>query len=435
MSALGRVVQHVVSPDRLTRRLSLQSLLFSAGIGAFLTGSAVFFTQVIGLAPAEVGVGYSLVGFIVLMAATRLGRIADAIGPKRAWAAAAALEGLVYLCFPLARGFASFLALMVAIGLLSAAAGSARSGYTFGIVEASERVQMQAYLRTAFNVGLTLGSMLGSLALLSKSGALISAVPFATGILLLANGCFITRLPTAPSHDSRPSPFDQGGDEVAGPQQQRFGWRYRSLSVANGVLTSHQTILAVVLPLWLVTKTPAPRSLLGALFLINTFLAIVSQVRLSRDVVGVNGAVRANVRAAFLIAISCLLFLAAGWGNTWTAGAVLVAGCVAITIAEVLQSAASWGLVGELAPEGRRSEFQGLFQQGSSFESTVGPALFTYLALTGGAMGWLALAGLMLCAAWVVHRSVHGIETRRLVPARSGSDPLLHTASALNDAG
>ena len=32
----------------LARRLALQSVLFAVGEGAFLTGSAVFFTQVVG---------------------------------------------------------------------------------------------------------------------------------------------------------------------------------------------------------------------------------------------------------------------------------------------------------------------------------------------------------------------------------------------------
>ena len=43
----------LLGPTPLVRRLSVQSILSATGDGAFLTGSAVFFTQIVGLTAAQ----------------------------------------------------------------------------------------------------------------------------------------------------------------------------------------------------------------------------------------------------------------------------------------------------------------------------------------------------------------------------------------------
>jgi hypothetical protein len=48
-------VDRLLPPTPLARRLAAQSVLFAVGEGAFLTGSAVFFTQIVGLSAAQVG--------------------------------------------------------------------------------------------------------------------------------------------------------------------------------------------------------------------------------------------------------------------------------------------------------------------------------------------------------------------------------------------
>ena len=53
---LTALLRHARPPSPLAGRLATQSLLFAAGEGTFLTGSAVFFTQIVGLSAAEVGI-------------------------------------------------------------------------------------------------------------------------------------------------------------------------------------------------------------------------------------------------------------------------------------------------------------------------------------------------------------------------------------------
>ncbi|MEU8664087.1 MFS transporter, partial [Actinoplanes philippinensis] len=63
------VLRHLRPPSPLAGRLSVQSLLFALGEGAFMTGSAVFFTQIVGLTAAQVGLGRNWAGLAALQAA------------------------------------------------------------------------------------------------------------------------------------------------------------------------------------------------------------------------------------------------------------------------------------------------------------------------------------------------------------------------------
>ena len=63
-------------------------MLSAFGEGAFLTGSAVFFTAVVGLSAQQVGLGLSIAAAVQFACSVPLGRLADRIGAKRMWQAA-----------------------------------------------------------------------------------------------------------------------------------------------------------------------------------------------------------------------------------------------------------------------------------------------------------------------------------------------------------
>jgi len=70
-------------PSPLAGRLAAQSLLFALGDGTFLTGSAVFFTQIVGLSAAQVGLGLTFGGIASFLAALPMGKLVDRFGPQR----------------------------------------------------------------------------------------------------------------------------------------------------------------------------------------------------------------------------------------------------------------------------------------------------------------------------------------------------------------
>jgi MFS family permease len=409
----GRL-SHLLPPAGLPRRLCLQSALYAVGSGVFLSGNAVFFTQIVGLSAAQVGIGISVAGVVAFVISVPLGSLADHLGPLRAWLAAALVEACIYLAYPWARGFGAFLAIVVALGLAESAGQSGRGAYTLDVLERGERVRVLAYVRSALNIGFTVGALLGGLALATGSRSVIMAVPLATGLLMLLNGVLISRLPRPGSHQHN------------GPQLSRFAALrdrpFLAMSLANGLIASHGVLLLVVFPLWLVERTNAPHALLAWLFALNTVLAVGLQVWAARGAETVPGAIRACRLGAAFIAVGCLTIMTTSHTVRFVTIGLLVIAYTAITFGELFQSGGSWGLVSELSPAGQRAQYQGAFRLGGQLQSMLGPALFTGLAVTWNPIGWIVIAVLILVAAVAVGPAARASAEARLAGAAAGPE-------------
>src|SRR4051812_47132541 len=139
MRFVSRLLNRVLPANPLARRLSIQSILYAVGEGAFLTGSAVFFTRIVGLSAAQVGLGLTIAGVVTFFFAVPLGRLADRIGPRRMWASGALMTSLLYLTWPLIHGFGAFLAMLVLLELVDAAGSAGRGAYTLDVFTREER--------------------------------------------------------------------------------------------------------------------------------------------------------------------------------------------------------------------------------------------------------------------------------------------------------
>src|ERR1700712_333993 len=190
----------LAGPTPLVRRLSTQSVLSAFGDGVFLTGSAVFFTQIVGLSAAQVGLGLTVAGVVTFLFAVPLGKLSDRLGAKRVWATASLLEAALYLVWLEVGGLATFIAMMVGLELVSTASRAARNAYRFDVFPREERVSSSAYFRAARNVGYTLGALLAGVALATNNNGVIRLVPVATAGLLLLNSVLVSRLPRAGAH-------------------------------------------------------------------------------------------------------------------------------------------------------------------------------------------------------------------------------------------
>ncbi|MCW2844330.1 MAG: rane protein [Nocardioides sp.] len=83
-------------------------------------------------------------------------------------------------------------------------------------------MQSQVFMRAAPNIGFTLGAMIGGLALAFDHHDVIRAVPLLTGLILIANSLFLTRLPDA-EHAQLPLEKDQLINRA--PRATRASWR------------------------------------------------------------------------------------------------------------------------------------------------------------------------------------------------------------------
>jgi Na+/melibiose symporter-like transporter len=393
--SLGRLLRRAMPPTPLARKLSVQSVLFAVGEGVFLTGSAVFFTQIVGLSAGQVGIGLTVAGIVSFTFSVPLGKLADRVGPKRMWALGAFGGAALYAVWPLIHGFVAYLLMMVALELVGTAGWSGRGAYTIDVFPREERVRSQAFMRAALNIGFTFGALIGGLALAFNNNDIVRAVPLLTAVILTANAVYVLRLPDA-EHDRTSARSATDAEKPRGGALRNRG--FVALFTCDGVLSTNQVLLNVLIPLWLVQETDAPRVLLAWLFGTNTVLAVLLQVRAARGVDSVAASLRAaRISAGFFVA-SCGIVLVTHDTVGWVTIALVWLGHVTVTGAELFQSAGHWGLISELSDPERLGEYQGAANLGGTLGHVWAPAAYTFLAIEWGSLGWLVIAGIVVAA-------------------------------------
>ncbi|MEV4279184.1 MFS transporter [Actinoplanes xinjiangensis] len=397
----GAALRHLRPPSALAGRLAVQSLMFALGEGAFMTGSAVFFTQIVGLSAAQVGLGLTCAGIASFLAALPMGKLVDRFGPKRMWAVGATGQAAMFALWPFIGDFPGFVAMAVGMEVVGALGHAAHGAYTIDVLPPEERVRSRAYMYSALNLGYTLGSLAGGIALAFHSNTVLHAMPWFTALVFLANAAGVARLPRA-SHDNR-TPAERRM-RIPGPGPLRNpGWLLTTFFA--GVFWTNQVLLNVVIPLWLVEKTDAPRVLLAFLFGTNTVMCIFLPMAAARGVDGLPTALRAiRISSAFFV-ISCLITLATHDTIGWITIALVWLGHITVTGAELYLNAADWTFEAELMDPRQRGAYQGTANLSGTLGKVWAPAVYTYLAMNWGAAGWLVIAGIILVATVAIHPS------------------------------
>ena len=379
-----------VIPDRgLPRSLALQSLLFSLGSGMFLTGSAVYFTEVVGLSAIQIGVGFSIAGGLALLMSIPMGALVDRVGAQRSWMLGALAEGAVFAVYPLVKGFGGFLVSLVFITLANVFAQAGRGSYTVAAIPPAIRVRTQAFMRSALNVGFTVGAGLSAIVLAFHSHSVLNILVISNAIGLIVNGIFISRLPAVPPIERAPHTDGHRPSRIAVFRDRPI----LALTGLLGVVMLYGTVFAEVIPLWILNRTEVPKPVIGVLFTVNTIMAVLLQVPASRGADSMPGAIRLMRWGALAAMVACpLMLLTSGSGGWITIGVLAI--CVAlVTMTELWVSSASWYLFSEIPPPDRRGEYLGAMRMGGAAQSMVGPAALTFLALHTG-YGWWLIGGI-----------------------------------------
>ncbi|MFJ8081554.1 MFS transporter [Streptomyces sp. NPDC096205] len=429
----------LVPPAGPRRTLALAQLSNSVGDGAFYTTSALYFTQIVGLAPARVGLGLTLGWAVGSLVGVPLGRFADRRGARGTAVLLAFATALAVASFTVVRGFVPFVLVACAYAAAQSGLAAARQALLAGLVSAAERTGLLAHLQSTLNAGLAVGAGLGGLALQAGTRGAYLAVFALDAVSFLVCALLLLRLPAvAPAT----------GDRRRGGAPDRLGVLrdrpYALVALLNTVLLLRLPLLSLVLPLWITRRTDAPAWLLSALFVLNTGAVMLFQVRAARRVTGVGSANRALRHAGWVMLAACAVFALSAGASLWAAVGFLVLGAVLQVIAEMGQSAGSWQLSFDLAPEGRVGEYQGLFGTGVTVARTLGPLVLTTLVVEWGTPGWLLLGAATVAASygmgpvsrWATGRRADGeaaagadADTAVLADAEAATQPEVRTLS------
>jgi hypothetical protein len=159
-------------------------------------------------------------------------------------------------------------------------------------------------------------------------------------------------------------------------------------------------VLALLLPVWVVFHTNAPRWTVSAFVIINTIIVVLFQVRVGKTVQTIMQGGAAYRRAGVLFLASCsAMGLAAGL-PAWAALLLLAGAVVVHTLGELWQSSGMFALDFGLAPPHAQGQYQGLVSMGNFAGQALSPFVLIGVVLSGGRLGfvllgaWFALLGL-----------------------------------------
>ena len=378
------------------------------GRGLFLAGSVVFYTRVIGLSSAQVGLGLSLAGLAGFCCTVPVGHLADRIGSGTTFSALQLWRGALFLVYPFVSSFWSFVIVACGIGAAEAAVFPVMQSVGGSLAEGQSFVRLMALMTTLRNVAYGLSAAATTVVIALDSRRAFVALVIVVAVLFLATAgllAAVIRLAQDRTRDQVEAPVDATASTTA-PSMVSFV----SLTVLNGVLFLHSVILSVGLPLWILNRTKAPAALVGIVTLLNTIGAILLQVRLSRGAETLRGAATKQVLAGLSLAGCCLLAFVSGHVGLLPAAAVIVAAVLLLTLAELWQSAGSWGVSYALAPPERRSYYLSVYGLGSVGTSVVGPLAISLVVSSRSGVGWLAVFGLLCVAGLAVPRIVRRLE-------------------------
>jgi MFS family permease len=404
--ALQRLALMLLPSSPTGRTLAIGAGIDSLGTGMFFASFALYFVGVVGIAATEVALATTIAGAVALLAPVPLGRLADRVGTGRFYVGLLLLRGLGYGCFAFVSDFKSFLVLTVLVTAADRSSSPIQQAVVTALIGGQDRTRTMASIRAVRNIGLTVGFLLAGAAFAAAEPSLFTAVFVGNGLSFLVVAIMVRRVLTnagAVVERTRPAP-PVAAAAVRSPFRDRW---FMVFTVGNGVLSLYDTVLIVLLPIWVIEHTAIPVALVPVLMAVNTVLTVLLQVYVARFADGPAAAIRLLVVSGALMAVCCGFFaMAQAASATMAVFAILVA-VVVLSVAENLQEVAAWELSAELSPEAARARYLGAFSLGFSGQKVIGPTLLVVVLMPIGLIAWPVLAGAFGTAALVSRTAAH----------------------------
>ena len=420
MSRPSRRLTGLLLPDGAAgRMLALGACIDSLGTGMFFASATLYFVGIAGIPAAKVAFATTLAGALALLAPVPLGRLADRVGTGTFYLALLLLRGLGYSAYAFVTGYPAYLVLTVLLTALDRSSTPIQQAVVTAAIGGGDRTRTMASIRAVRNIGLTVGFLLAGAVFASSSKGAFTALFLGNGVsfvvvaatvrlALARTGTTVRREPTEPGAVGRP----------VVPRSPLRDWWFMVFTVGNGVLSLYDTVLVVLLPVWVIQHTSIASAWVPVLMAVNTVLTVVLQVYVARFAATTAAAIRLLVLAGALMMACCGFFALGQAESTGVAVVAVLMAVVTLSIAENLHSVAAWELSSELAPPAARARYLGAFSLSLTGQKVVGPTLLVVVLLPTGLLAWPVLAGAFGCAALVSRTAA-----RHSLAERAGHTP------------
>ncbi|MGD0068387.1 MAG: MFS transporter [Streptosporangiaceae bacterium] len=387
----GHALRSLVPQSREQRMYLLAALINVYGTGLIFTAMTLYALRVVHLSAVRSGLALTIAGLVGLLSAMPIGRLADRRGPRDVSRLALLLLGTAaasYVFF--AHSFVSYLIVAIVDGSALSASSTA-SVALLRRVGANDATTFRSQASAVLNLGMSLGIATCGVAIELNTVTAYRALFLGNAASCLIGAAVLSRLPKY-----EPLPGAHEESPFAALKDRAFV-AYTALS---GAMYMQYMVLALLLPVWVVFHTNAPRWTVSAFVIVNTLIVVLFQVRVGKTVKTIRQGGAAFRRAGVIFLVSCsAMGLAAGlpaWGAL-----LLLAGAVIVhTYGELWHASGMYALDFGLAPPHAQGQYQGLVGMGNFAGQALSPFVLIGLVLSGGRLGfvllgaWLALLGL-----------------------------------------
>ena len=381
----------LVPKTRDQRVYMLAALINVYGTGLIITAMTLYAIKVVHLTAARSGLALTIAGLVGLLASMPIGRLADRRGPRDVSRLALLLVGVAaasYVFF--AHNFVSYLIVAIVDGSALSASSTA-SVALLRRVGGDNATTFRSQAQAVFNLGISLGVATCGVAIELNTVNAYRALFLGNALTCLIGVAVLSLLPKY-----EPLPGAHEESPLAALRDRPF----LGYTVLSGAMFMQYLVLGLLLPVWVVFHTNAPRWSVSAFVVINTVIVVLFQVRVGKTVqtIGQGGAAFRRAGVIFLVSVSAM-GLAAGL-PAWGALLLLTGAVVLHTYGELWHASGAFALDFGLAPPHAQGQYQGLVGMGNFAGQALSPLILVGLVLAGGRLGfvvlgaWFAVLGL-----------------------------------------
>jgi MFS family permease len=341
----------------------------------------LYCTQTLAFTPSEAGLTLMVYGLGALVSGAIAGWLSDRLGALAVSQISLILSGVWITAVPFTRSYGALIGVVFGWAILAEAYRPAGTAYLSEVVPSAQRKIGFALHRLAVNLGMSVGPLVAGLL---ASRVSYTALFWIDGLTSIVAGIVLAgaRLTT---HRPAPQRAERSGVENRPPAAtslKRADQPVRSYACADpGLLYFLAATFPVAmvffqfegpLPLFMVRDLRLSEAVYGSVFLINTLLIVLFEVRLN--------VATSQWPAGPLLSLGALLVAIGFGGLAFVGGTLGIAATIVFwTIGEMILMPASAAYVADIAPADRRGTYIGAYHLTFSLAFTVGPWVGTLL--------------------------------------------------------